>query len=243
MPAAIARPPGDRVAVDLTELAAPGHCALLTMEIQRGVVGDLSSFPELAAAAEEAGVVQTTARLVTAARRRGVSVVHCTAEFRADRKGTIVNCQLVAAALRDPDHLLAGTPTTELVPPLTVEPGDLVSTRLHGVSPFTGTDLDTWLRNLGVTTVVATGVSLNLGILGLAIEAINLGYQVVVVRDAVAGIPSDYAAAVLTNTLPMISTLVTAEALLGVWERGQLTSRPAGPPLTRASSQPTGTAS
>ena len=85
------------------------------------------------------------------------------------------------------------------------------------MSPFTGTDLDTWLRNLGVSTVVATGVSLNLGILGLAIEAVNLGYQVLVVRDAVAGLPPDYATAVLAHTLPMISTLVTVDELLEVW--------------------------
>src|SRR5579884_2194988 len=113
--------------VELRELVDPERCAVLTMELQRGVVGDLSSFPELAAAAEKAGVVPATARLLGAARRRGVRVVHCTAEFRADRAGTAVNCQLVAAALRRPDHLLVGTPSTELVPPLRVEPGDLVS--------------------------------------------------------------------------------------------------------------------
>jgi nicotinamidase-related amidase len=205
------------VPIDLNQLAAPEHSAVLTMEIQRGVVGDLSSFPELAAAAEDAGVVPATARLLDGARRRGVHVVHCTAEFRADRAGTVVNCRLVAAALRIPGHLLTGTPATELVPPLTVEAGDLVSARLHGVSPFTGTDLDTWLRNLGVRTVVATGVSVSLGILGLAIEAVNLGYQVIVVRDAVTGIPADYAAAILSNTLPLISTLVTTDEMLAVW--------------------------
>jgi biuret amidohydrolase len=85
------------------------------------------------------------------------------------------------------------------------------------VSPFTGTDLDTWLRNLGVDTVIATGVSVNLGILGLAIEAVNLGYQVIVVRDAVAGLPRHYAEAVLANTLPLISTITTVAALEEVW--------------------------
>ncbi len=97
------------------------------------------------------------------------------------------------------------------------EPSDLVSTRLHGVSPFTGTSLDTWLRNLGVRTVVATGVSVNLGVLGLAIEAVNLGYQVVVVRDAVAGLPQEYADAVLDNTFPLISTLTTVDELVAAW--------------------------
>ena len=206
--------------VDLSELAAPAACAVLTMEIQRGVVGDLSSFPQLAEAAERAGVVPNTARLLAAARSLGIPVVHCTAEFRADRAGTTVNCQLVAAVLRNPDHLLAGTAATELMAPLGPEPTDLVSSRLHGVSPFSGTSLDTWLRNLGVRTVVATGVSVNLGVLGLAIEAVNLGYQVVVARDAVAGLPQDYADAVLDNTFPLISTLTTVDGLLEAWGAG-----------------------
>ena len=207
--------------IALQELAPPDACAVLTMEIQRGVVGDLSSFPQLAEAAQRAGVVPNTARLLAAARSHGVPVVHCTAEFRADRAGTTVNCQLVAAVLRNPAHLLTGTPATEIMAPLGPEPSDLVSTRLHGVSPFTGTSLDTWLRNLGVRTVVATGVSVNLGVLGLAIEAVNLGYQVVVVRDAVAGLPQEYADAVLDNTFPLISTLTTVDELVAAWGTGR----------------------
>ncbi len=203
--------------IDLSELAAPGACAVLTMEIQRGVVGDLSSFPQLAEAADRAGVIPHTAKLLGVARRLGIPVVHCTAEFRSDRAGTTVNCQLVAAVLRNPEHLLAGTAATEIIADLGPEPTDLVSSRLHGVSPFTGTGLDTWLRNLGVRTVVATGVSVNLGILGLAIEAVNLGYRVVVPRDTVAGIPEEYAEAVLDNTFPLITTLTTSDDLIEAW--------------------------
>jgi nicotinamidase-related amidase len=205
------------VPVDLGVLAAPGRSAVLTMEVQRGVVGDLSTIPQLAEAAARAGVVPNTVRLLHAARALGTPVIHCTAEFRADRAGSTVNCQLIAAMVRNPDHLLIGTPPTEIVPEFGPEPADLVCPRLHGVSPFSGTSLDTWLRSLGVETVVATGVSVNLGVLGLAIEACNLGYQVVVPRDAVAGLPDDYADALLDNTFPLIATLTTTEALLAAW--------------------------
>ena len=204
--------------VDLAAMAAPGRTAVLTMEIQRGVVGDLCAVPQLADAADRVGVVPNTARLLHAARRLGVPVVHCTAEFRADRRGSTVNCQLIAAMVRNPDHLLEDTPPTELIHELGPEPSDLVCARLHGVSPFSGTPLDTWLRSLDVRTVVATGVSVNLGVLGLAIEACNLGYQVVVPRDAVAGLPDEYADAVLDNTFPLIATLTTTDDLLSAWD-------------------------
>src|SRR5580693_4423862 len=191
------------MSIDLSELVSPSHTAVLTMEVQRAVIGDLSKIPELAHAAEETGVIPNIARLLAAARPLHVPVIHCLAAFRADRAGTVVNCALIGSVLRKPDHMLTGSPAAELVPALGPEPGDLVSTRLHGVSPFIGTSLDPWLRSLGVRTVVATGVSVNLGVLGLAIEAVNLGYSVVVPRDTVAGIPADYADAVLSQTFPL----------------------------------------
>jgi len=197
--------------VALGDLVGCGHAAVLTMEIQRGVVGDLSSFPELAAAAAEIGLVTNTARLLGAARAAGVPVVHCTAGFRPDRRGSPVNSPLISAMLRRPEHLVEGQGAVDLVPELGPDPGDLVSHRSHGVSPFTGTSLDPTLRALGVSTVVATGVSLNLGIIGLAVEAVNLGYHVVVASDAVCGVPRDYADAVLVHTLALVAKIVTSD--------------------------------
>lgn len=203
--------------VTLAELVGGGRAAVLTMEIQRGVVGDLSSFPELAAAAQDLGVIDNTARLLAAARAAGVPVVHCTAGFRSDRRGSPANAPLIAAMLRRPEHLVDGTAAVELVPELGPAPDDVVSHRGHGVSPFTGTSLDSILRALGVTTVVATGVSLNLGIVGLVIEAVNLGYRVVVATDAVCGVPADYAAEVTRHTLALVATLASADEIAGAF--------------------------
>jgi nicotinamidase-related amidase len=119
--------------------------------------------------------------------------------------------------LRRPDHLVEGTSAVELVPALGPEPSDHVSARRHGVSPFGGTSLDATLRGLGVTTVVATGVSLNLGIPGLAIEAVNLGYRVVLPQDAVCGVPADYARSVIDNTMALVATLTTVDELIACW--------------------------
>src|SRR5581483_11216661 len=104
----------------------------------------------------------------------------------------------------------------EVLPEL-YDPADLESRRYHGFSPFTGTSLDQTLRALGVRTVVALGVSLNLGIPGLCLEAVNLGYRVVVVTDAVAGMPAEYGDAVLANTISLLAARVTADELIGAW--------------------------
>ncbi|HMC53436.1 MAG TPA: cysteine hydrolase [Acidimicrobiales bacterium] len=204
--------------IDLGSLLAPEHSAVLTMELQQGVVGDLAVLPELAAQVRAGEVIAHAARLVSHARRAGVPVVHCTAEFRPDRAGSPVNSPIMAALAKGPPGMVVGSPSASLVPELGPEPGDFVSSRLHGVSPFTGTSLDMLLRSLGIRTVVATGVSLNIALIGLAIEAVNLGYSVAIVTDAVAGVPPEYAAAVLDNTLAMLATRVTVDDVLSVWE-------------------------
>lgn len=199
--------------------SASSPVAVLTMELQRGVIGDLTSFPELADAVSQGNVVANTARLLRAARQAGVPVIHCTAEFRADRAGTVVNTPLHSAVLSREEHMLTGTPETDVIPELEPTPSDLWSWRSHGVSPFTGTSLDSILRNLGVQVVVATGVSVNVAITGLCIEAVNLGYQVVLPRDAVAGVPLDYADAVITNTLALLAFVTSVDDLIAALPR------------------------
>lgn len=201
-------------------MAAPGHTALLTMELQRGIVGDLSTIGPLADAVAAAGTLAATARLADAARTHGVAVVHATVSFRPGRRGAAANAPMLAAAARRPDHLATGSPSAELVPELGPAPDDLRSDRHHGVTPFTGTDLDALLRGLGVRTLVATGVSVNMGIFGLAIEAVGLGYQVIVVEDAVAGVPASYAADVLDHSIRLLATVRTVDDLVAAWRSG-----------------------
>lgn len=192
-------------------------CAVVSMELQRGVVGDRASMPALVSAATAGGTLAACGRLVEGARRRGVPVVHALVEWSADRRGTPLNTPLVAGLARNPDQMLIGTEAVEPVPELGDTSDDLRSVRRHGLTPFTGTDLDPLLRSLGVHTVVAAGVSLNIGVVGLALSASDLGYRVVVPSDAVVGVPVEYGEQVLANTLAMVATLTTVDELLHNW--------------------------
>ena len=71
---------------------------------------------------------------------------------------------------------------------------DIVLPRFHGLSPLTGSSLDSLLRNSGVRALVVMGVSLNVAIPNLVFDAVNRSYQVVLVSDAVAGVPREYGA-------------------------------------------------
>jgi nicotinamidase-related amidase len=204
------------MAVDLAALVDPAHTVLVTQECQNGVIGDEAALPQLAAIARKA-MIPNGARLTAAARATGITVVHCVAQRRDDGKGSNSNARLFHGILKNAVPLRPGTPAVEVVPELGVTADDVVLHRLHGLGPMGGTDLDAVLRNLGARTVVGIGVSVNVGMLDFAFDAVNAGYQFVLPRDAVAGIPEDYAEAVLDNTLALVATLCTTDDLVDIW--------------------------
>jgi nicotinamidase-related amidase len=203
--------------LDLVALVAPARTALVLQEVQNGVVGTPAVLPALAEAAAVVDLVGNCARLARAARAAGVTVVHCTAETRDDRKGANDNARLFRAVQKAAVRLSPGSASVQVPSEIGVDPADIVLPRYHGLGPMTGTQLDPILRNLGVTTIVGVGVSLNVGMTNLAFDAVNRGYQIVLPRDAVAGVPPDYAEAVLAHTLNVVATLATTAEVVSAW--------------------------
>ena len=192
------------------------HSALITSECQNGVIGPAAALPQLAEAAA-ATVIPNGAKLCAAARAAGIPVLHCTAGRRADGRGSNTNARLFAAMRKAPRAIELGETATQVVSEFDVQPEDFVLSRMHGLSPMAGTDLDPILRNLGVTSLVVAGVSVNIAIPNLVMDAVNLGYRVVLPRDAVAGVPASYAAQVIDNTLSLIAEVVTTDDVDAAW--------------------------
>jgi nicotinamidase-related amidase len=203
--------------VDLGELVDPAHTVVVTQECQVGVLGTASAFPELANAARDTGMLDAAGRLVAGARAAGIDVVHCVAARRPDGRGSNHNARLFAVAAKADGQLTPGSEAVEVCPEIGVAPTDVVLTRLHGLGPMGNTDLDIVLRNLGATTVVGIGVSVNVGMTNFAFDAVNAGFQFVLPRDAVTGVPTAYADAVIDNTLSLVATVTTVDAVLGCW--------------------------
>jgi nicotinamidase-related amidase len=206
----------------LRDLVAPAHTVVLTMELQKGIVGDDALLPALPLAVRESGLLAVAGKVCRAARGHGIRVMHATMRDRADGAGQTINCKIFALSARRRTET-GGLPTDEgqpgvaLVDELDVQPTDIEVPRTGGMTPFSCTELDRIIRSIGGRTIVLMGVSLNLGIIGSALSALDLGYQVVVVRDAVVGLPKAYADAVLENSIAMIATVVTSDELLAAW--------------------------
>ena len=201
----------------LSALVAPAHTVILTQECQKGVLGPESLRTDLYEHGRESGILANMGRVVAAGRAAGCGVIHAIAAHRPDLEGSSQNSRLFRSIARNGLLQLIGTPLVEVIDEIPTAASDLSSTRLHGISPVSGTDVDALLRNLGASTVVVVGVSLNLGVTSAALDLVNLGYEVVIPTDAVIGLPPEYGEQVIANTLQLVTTVVTVDDLVESW--------------------------
>lgn len=119
-------------------------------------------------------IVPATARLLDAARAAGVPVIFCN---DAHIKGIDRELKLWG------DHAIAGTPGAEVIPELKVCGKDYIVPKRR-YSGFFQTDLDILLKELGVQTVVMTGLHAHMCVRHTSADAYCLGYDVVVAKEA-----------------------------------------------------------
>jgi nicotinamidase-related amidase len=139
--------------------------ALVVIDLQKGIVALATAHP-----IDE--VVKRASALADAFRRRGLPVVLVNVAGGAPGR---------AEQARPPAEFPAGW--TDLVPELNRQPQDhLVTKRTWGA--FTNTDLEAYLRKLGVTQVVVAGVATSAGVESTARHAHELGFNVALAVDA-----------------------------------------------------------
>ena len=119
-------------------------------------------------------IVPATANLLDAARKAGIPVIFCN---DAHRKG--IDRELALWG----DHAIAGTPGAEVIPELSLSESDYVVPKRR-YSGFFQTDLDILLKELGVQTVVMTGLHTHMCVRHTSADAYSLGYDVVVAKEA-----------------------------------------------------------
>lgn len=195
-------------------MASPERTAVLFVECQRGVVGDLSVLPALAAAARPA--LTAMGRLAKGAHDARVTVAHLTYLPLAGGRSASRRSPLMrsTAATRDwhPAH-----PAFEIVPEIGVGADDLLLPRHQGISPVHRTEVLALLRNMGIDEVVVAGVSTNLALLLVAVGAVDEDFGVTVATDASVGVPADHHQSVLKHSLAFVARLATVDELLAEW--------------------------
>jgi len=116
-------------------------------------------------------------RLLSSARRNKLTIVHAMEGHLPDHNHDFEWRKL-------PKHDILGSSEAEPVKGCEPLPGERV-VRKRRYSAFFATDLDLYLRELGINCVVIVGVKTNVCVRATAQDAFALGYSVMVVREAV----------------------------------------------------------
>src|SRR6201990_2941841 len=106
--------------IDLAEIAAPGHTAIVTQECQGAVIGPTAGPAILAEEARRVALPNIT-RLLPAARAAGVRIVHCLVQRRPDGLGANHNAKIFAIG-RGGVNILPGPPRAGVLPELGPDP-------------------------------------------------------------------------------------------------------------------------
>lgn len=139
------------------------------------VVDMLNDFVTGALGCERAkAIVPANAQLLDAARKAGVPVIFCNDAHIAgiDRELKLWG-----------DHAIAGTKGAEVIPELKLSDKDYVVPKRR-YSGFFQTDLDILLKELGVKTVIMTGLHAHMCVRHTSADAYCLGYDVIVAKEA-----------------------------------------------------------
>ena len=105
----------------------------------------------------------------------------------------------------------------DLSPAVDRKEGELVITK-HTASIFIGTDFERIIRNAGITTIVFTGISTELGVESSARDALNRDFYPVIVSDAVSSSDKDAHARSLQN-METFLTVASTNELTNIWSR------------------------
>jgi ureidoacrylate peracid hydrolase len=218
------------VAGDVEQLDfAPANTALLVIDMQNGYCHPESQMARTGPGTErQQAILPAVGELVRLARESGIRVAWSKQVHFPDDVGRLAHRIAPHTVKRRFTPCLAGTWEVDFVAPLAsfVDPEDYVVTK-HRASCFYETSLQAALRMMGVRTLLIAGVNTNFCVESTIRDAYFRDYDVVVIRDCVAGSDVQLHEATLRNTELYFGLVLTLAELRARLAPGVAESAPA----------------
>ncbi|MEU6651199.1 isochorismatase family cysteine hydrolase [Streptomyces sp. NPDC046900] len=158
-------------------------------------------------------------RLIAGAREAGVTVFYAPHGLNADAFTDIKHVLPRFQFAVDNQVFWEGSYGADFYPPLRPQDGDVVVGRHHMFDSFAGTDLHEQLRNHGIEKVVLAGLTSQTCIEGTGRHALEAGYHVTFLTDAVAEFTEEAHRAALEISYPTFGhEVATIDAFLSAVE-------------------------
>ena len=175
--------------------------AVLGMDLQRGIVSVY---------VKDAGFVERVAAVLTRARQAGLPIVHVKVAFRPGvPEASPRNTFLSAVKASVPHQRFFEGDSGAVHPGIGPADSDLVVTKSR-VGAFSGTDLDLLLRAQDIDTLILFGIATSGVVLSTALQAADLDYRVVILKDCCADLDPDTHSFLVEKILPRQATVISS---------------------------------
>ncbi|PRC95080.1 cysteine hydrolase [Solimicrobium silvestre] len=154
----------------------------------------------------------TSQRLIAGARAQGLPIIHVGLKFNVGYP-ELGKAQYGLREAIPRVGTFVGTGAT-FTPPFTPQTGEFVVSGRNGASAFASSNLDSYLRNQGIDTLLIAGFALHVCVESTLRQAHDLGYTAIVVSDATAAFTPEQRAHVLSDVVHHYGTSTSADAAL-----------------------------
>jgi nicotinamidase-related amidase len=175
--------------------------AVLSLDVQRGVVSVY---------VKDERYVERVASVLSRARHARLPVIHVKVAFRPGvPEASPRNVFLSAVKASVPHQRFFQGDSGAVHPDIGPADGDLVVTKSR-VGAFSGTDLDLLLRAQAIDTLILFGIATSGVVLSTALQAADLDYRVVILKDCCADLDPDMHAFLVEKILPRQATVISS---------------------------------
>ncbi|GLZ87244.1 hypothetical protein Pres01_32950 [Metapseudomonas resinovorans] len=203
--------------VEPERLGGEGKAALLLVEYQHEWLDPSGKLHHLMQDREQFDrAVEASRRLLAGVRKAGLPVIHAGLNFTEGY----------------PELGQAGSGLREAIPrvgtfrgvgasfmaPFIPQAGEFVISGRQGASAFSGSNLDSYLRNQGIDTLLIAGFALHVCVESTLRAAHDLGYNAVLVADATAAFTSEQRHHVLAEVVHHFGQSIEVDQLIGALE-------------------------
>jgi len=188
----------------------PTRTAFISIDMQNGV----ASHDSVPNSAEE--VIARVSDIVDAARIGGALVIYVRTSFLPDESDALHPKMDVSR----PTRPVRPEGWDQIVPQLNPSPTEPVVVK-RSFDAFYGSELDLELRRHGIDTIVLAGISTHLGVEGTARSAYNMGYDMIVVEDAMGAAKLEAHEGSLKNVFPYIGRVRTVAQVVEAFTTSQ----------------------
>ncbi|MDP7343925.1 MAG: isochorismatase family cysteine hydrolase [Alphaproteobacteria bacterium] len=179
----------------------PRRTAVLPLDVQNDIVAMTPNVEP---------ILNNVKSVVDAARGRDVPVVYVTVSFTEGYPDAPVKTHPLYKMVSENCLVLAAGSGAEIHASVAPKQDELVLNKTS-VDPFVTTRLAQHLQIVGADTIVIMGFSTNFVVESTARTASDMGYRVVVVRDACGGRSDEGHEYSMSNFMPMFATIAGAE--------------------------------